>query len=120
MNNLSWFIYLADVIPALGGLAVFLSFFLGVGIFFYLLLAGVEDYAFQGVVEGSVKPKYSLIILCLSLMLFSVFLPSREALYLIAGSETAEAVATSEVGQEVLDDIHEVIQAQLDNLKEKN
>lgn len=51
------------------------------------------------------------------LVVFSSLLPSKEAVYLIAGSEAGEAVVTSDTGQEILDDIQEVIKYQLQQLK---
>lgn len=119
MNNLSWFIYFAEVIPSIGGLLIWVSIACIVGFILHAVFIKAHDYPLQGVTEGLVKPKYSLLALSFALATLASLIPSKETLYLIAGSETAEAVATSEVGQEVLNDIHEVIKAQLDNLKEK-
>lgn len=112
MNNLSWFIYLADVIPGLGGLLVFVTIVCVFGFFLHMFLVWVS--------EDLVKPNYNVLAIIIAIALLSCLIPSKETLYLIAGSETAEAVATTEVGQEVLNDIHEVIKVQLNNMKEQD
>ena len=66
--------------------------------------------------ERVYKPR-SWLIWGVLLIVFSSLLPSKEAVYLIAGSEAGEAVVTSDTGQEILDDIQAVIKHQLQQLK---
>ena len=43
--------------------------------------------------------------------------PSKETIYLIAGSEAGEAVVTSAEGQEIINDIRLIIKGQLNKLE---
>jgi hypothetical protein len=76
-----------------------------------------DEYPFEGVATGKASPKYSILALSVGMLLFSTLIPSKETIYLIAGSQAGEAVVTSESGQEILNDIHEVIKHQLGQLK---
>lgn len=115
MNSLSWLIYLAQVLPAIKDVLVGL----GVGLIIYLTI-WIIVYA-AGVAEGNSKiskPKIKWVFISVTLILVSVFIPSKETIYLIAGSEAGEAVVTSEGGKEVLNDVKEIINIQLQKLKE--
>ena len=120
MNSLSWFLYLAEVLPRVNGLAFLLTFLIFCG-WFILPPKGVEmfgkghEYPLLG--WSRVKP---LIPLWFFLVVLAFLMPSRDTFYLIAGSEAGEAVVTSEAGQEILEDIQEVIQHQLNELKGEN
>lgn len=114
MNNLSWFLYFAEIIPGLGALA-------GVVAFLIALLGGV-GFAFWTVLwldKEAPRPYYgwyflSLILFCI----VSIAIPSKETIYLIAGSEIGEYAVQTPEAQEIMNDIHEVIKAQLQKLKE--
>jgi hypothetical protein len=116
MNNISWFIYFAEVIPNLKivgvvfGLISFVSFFI-------LPPKGVKMFslAHEGPFMGYDRPLH-WVFLFLSI-LFLVFTPSKETIYLVAGSEIAEYTVNTEYGQEILNDIKEVIQLQIKDLR---
>jgi hypothetical protein len=61
-------------------------------------------------------PKWFVTISITAFILLSL-IPSKETIYLVAGSEAAETVVTSETGQEVMSDLKEILKIQLDNLK---
>ena len=117
MNNLSWFLYLADVLPNyawLGTVGAFMAFvlILGGGLVAAILL----DY--EPALAGKVLKYISRVgpvLVLLTLVTFAI--PSKETIYLIAGSEAGETVVTSEEGREILSDIHEVIKHQLNEMK---
>jgi hypothetical protein len=117
MNSLSWFLYFAEVIPALGGTLAFLSFPVFAFWAIRAAMIGSEEYPFEGVSTGKASPMYGALVLSVGMLLFSTLIPSKETIYLIAGSQAGEAVVTSEAGQEILNDIHEVIKHQLGQLK---
>jgi len=50
----------------------------------------------------------------------AAIIPSKDTIYLVAGSEAGEAVVTSQEGKEILNDIKEVIRYQLGELKGEN
>lgn len=87
MNNLSWLIYAADVLPALGrwfGItAVILASVSG----FSLIAVTIED------VWEDHKAWFFKVWISLSfLIIFSALCPSKETIYLIAASEIGENV----------------------------
>lgn len=113
MNNLSWFLYLADVLPSLAESTAVLSSLTTV-----VAIAGSALWvlASEGEDPNWVKP---LKILWLTIPLFALahLIPSQETIYLIAGSEAGEYVASSEVGQEILQNIRLILDHQLQQLQ---
>lgn len=117
MNNLSWFLYFAEMADRVVGMAVLVSF-IACFVWFITPPKGVEPFSskhsrpFMG--WHRAKP---LVILSCVLILAAFLISSKETIYLIAGSEGAEAVVTSQEGKEILSDIKDVIRHQLDSLK---
>ena len=127
MNSLSWFLYLAEVLPNLAGTIVALSVLLTVAITITSVVRTMVVVD-SGMTLTTRKAGYKLIwgfwgktvIPLLLLGTLMNLIPSRETIYLIAGSEAGEAVVTSTEGQEILNDIKEVIRYQLGELKGEN
>ena len=124
MNSLSWFIYLADVLPNFAWMGQVSFFFLlfgsiaTVAVFVIANTEGSGNKDERAVVNKVCRGITVKILLPLSLlMLVTNLIPSKETIYLIAGSEAGEAVVVSEEGKEILSDIHEVIKFQLKSLK---
>lgn len=119
MNSLSWFLYLADVIGNVQGVFVILTFSLIVLSVISGLAALIGDDRYNKT-EKEIGHylrhcwKFALVAGTLAALL-----PSKETIYLIAGSEAGEAVVASEAGQEILNDIRGVIKGQLEALKPK-
>jgi hypothetical protein len=116
MNSLSWFLYLAGVFGTLGKLAGAFSA-LGLLIFsatcFWWLIWKVDG---DKIIIP--RPPIELVgVLWVLALTLHILVPSKETIYLIAGSQAGEAVVTSDTGQEILNDIHEVIKHQLGELK---
>lgn len=84
-----------------------------------MLVWCIANFVFHDDVDAEIfvkKTKY-LPHFFLACTLLAAIIPSRDTIYLIAGSEAGEAVVTSEAGQEILEDIQEVIRYQLGELK---
>ncbi len=114
MNSLSWFLYLADIIPMLGfiiGQAVIVVIVLGgIGMAFWFF-ATLDDDDFP-------KPPFKRFFAVVIVMgLIGVLTPSKQTIYLIAGSEAGEYVVTSPEGQEIINDIKAIIKSQIEELK---
>lgn len=118
MNDLSWFLYFADILPNVG---TALGLIGGLGLLAYAVITGIvaghRDCSY-GKYESNFHGVWWPIPVLVVIMTLSAFVPSKETIYLIAGSEAGEAVVTSPQGQEILNDVQEVIRAQLNNLKE--
>ena len=108
MNNLSWFIYLPEVVPNIGVVAII------VGLALLFMVAMSRIYT---LVEEQPFTSGWLLYPAIALFTFAALTPSTQTIYLIAGSEAGEMVVTSEEGQAILEDIHEIIRAQLESLK---
>lgn len=118
MNPLSWFLYLADIIGNFQNLLIGFSILLGISTIVWLLAkvfgeADKNDDAARNLANAL---KWSPASFFLVSVLATV-LPSKEVLYLIAGSEAGEAVVNSQEGKEILSNISEVIKHQLNQLK---
>jgi hypothetical protein len=130
MNTLSWILYVADVLPGLSLLLTAVGGILTVSVavvpFVLYMIRHDEASCYGGKREERAKTylenhtpweglKYAWIPFVL--VLFSALVPQKETFYLIAASEIGQAAVQSEVGQEMLEDIHEVIQLQIENLR---
>lgn len=120
MNSLSWLIYFADIVPNFAGFCIFLAIAFGILTALYVM---VKAFANSGDDDAEAFVKIPLVYFSPAIFFVAAFvsilLPSREAIYLIAGSEAGEMVVTSEAGKEILGDIQAVIKGQLEALKPK-
>lgn len=101
MNNMSWFLYLVDI---LGNLAM------GLGLLTIAVIALLIIHLFE-IGEGPLKREEQraafkrtfraglLVILALSLL--QIVIPNTRTMYLILGSEVGEEVVNSETAQRV-------------------
>lgn len=109
MNNLSWFIYFAGIVDTI---SVWASFFASVGGIMYLafmlfisgFVGGFDPKSKEHDEVRGVRREISIIALpilavCIPIALF---VPSRQTLILIAGSELGERAVKSEAVQSVV------------------
>lgn len=104
MNKLSWMLYLCDFVESFNTLLLVSLFFGG-----FFLIAFTFYLALEGGDEGHETPlklafeKTLLFWAALVVLAFvSCLIPSKKTMYLMIGSEASEAVAASEVGQQVI------------------
>lgn len=112
MNSLSWIIYFADVVGRVAFLSGVTAVLLTIG--FCVLLGCIMEWKSNG--EGTTGCGSLTGLLVFLIFLFTsigIFTPSKQALYLIAGSQASEAVITSDAGQQMLSDIQSIIKQQL-------
>lgn len=117
MSNLSWFLYFAEIAPRIGLLAA-LSVTVAALIVVFAPPKGVNPFSNEHehpLMGWHYGKKWVIFAITVTLLAFLV--PSKETIYLIAGSEAVEAVVTSQEGQEIIDDIRLVIKSQLENMK---
>lgn len=107
MNDLSLLIYLADVLPNL------MTMLLTIGCISLILSLVMLLYSFLP--EFPVSRSTTIFIgVCASIMvLIATLIPSKNAIYLIAGSQAGEMVVMSEDGKEMLADIKTIIKQQI-------
>lgn len=104
MNSLSWFLYLAEVVPRIGGL-----FGVSTAV---LLITGLAWVLFTAEI-GRPPPFIAFVVAIVVSAILATIVPSKETIYLIAGSEAGEYVVTSPEGQEIINDIKTIIKAQI-------
>lgn len=126
MNSLSWFLYLADVLPSLastvGVPAVIVAICAPIAVGFVWMMSqdsGAPQDIRDNITKALKATIFKLVPACFVLIVLASLVPSKETIYLIAGSEASEFVVTSDYGQEVLGDIKSIIEAQLEELKGK-
>lgn len=112
MNNLSWFLYFAEILPNVG------SFFLNLGALTCVCWCLFHIFTFEHdrpLYYITVEKKFFLKPLIAGVVAIVVFslIPSKETIYLILGSEAGETIVTSAEGEEILRDIKTVIKQQI-------
>ena len=130
MNTLSLLLYLTDVIYSFTGWLFFGLLFGWVGYAVWRLtvhLWAEDTYSWDSSETKERKKALRLLpylpskkwfwISGLSI-LFLVVVPSKETFYLIVASEAGEAIVETPEAQDLLDDVKEIIDIQLENLKE--
>jgi len=113
MNGLSWFLYLADTLPKIGEGALLIGVLICIigGVF---LAAWAVAFLSE---DTKAPPPWRPYIISMAILFFvAVLIPSKETIYLIAGSQAGEYVVNTPEAQEILNDIHAVIRAQLEEL----
>lgn len=125
MNSLSWFIYLTQIVDNLGVAALGCLVFGGmIGFFAFLIgpMAIVMDSPPSPATIRSFVRGY--IITMVLAVLVSVFMPSRQTMLMIAGSEMGERLVKSESVNNIvnpgMDLIRKWIQQETDKIKIKD
>lgn len=111
MNNLSWFLYIADVVPALGTLFGFLAIF-------GTLLGGFVHGAFMVNTwdddqEWPAKRWVWHAVAVFTFAILSILIPSKETLYKIAASEVGETIVKNPSVQKEALEIYEQLKGLL-------
>lgn len=123
MNTVSLFIYAADVVDGLSGTFGFFALVVGFAslIFFGRGMSALYD-GFSRDKDSELGKtfirisKWSLAVSIL-LTLFAIFLPSKDALYLIAGSEVGEVVVTSPEAKEIMGEVYNILRQELKEMQ---
>lgn len=131
MNNLSWFLYLADVFGSLQhvmSLFSFISFFACGGFtLFYFITKNEAGYDHntknKSPMMATAKILRNIAITMIPIFLFSitiaVLLPEKKTMYLIALSEFGERVATNENVVGIASEANDVLRAYLTKMKKE-
>jgi tellurite resistance protein TehA-like permease len=114
MNNLSWFLYLAEVVPSFGGLLVGFGVATLIAYAGMVFTTGMNNDVYE---KKNPYPSLKLPLIGASLCTLAALIPSKQTIYLIAGSEAGQHVVETESGQAILDDVQEIIQLQLNQMK---
>ena len=110
MNSLSWFLYLASVLPSVSNVI----FFFAILMILIVALTAFMFFISEGELNGFKMFNWvRTSVIAVILMVMSSFIPDKNTIYMIAGSEAGEAVVTSVEGQEILNDIKTIIKQQI-------
>jgi len=130
MNNLSLVLYLADVLYTFRGVTILLLVVTWASYTLWWLWAKTDannPYSWETQDSLDKKkahrqmgflPKNKWLWLSASLIFISILLPNRETFYLIAASEAGEAVVNTPEAKELLLDVREILDIQLEKLKQ--
>lgn len=121
MNSLSWFLYLADVLPSMAHGA---SFFVFMGVLIVIPVMFVLKFCFTPDKNFTQDQKDKIPFWTISTVLvvtgfLMMLVPERDTIYLIAGSEVGEVVVNSPEAREILNDVKTVIKQQIKDVEEK-
>lgn len=109
MNDLSWLIYLADVVGGLR-LALGISIFVSIVLIPWACAAGVDLYN----IEVHDLPFKSIAAWFLILGLVLIITPSKNTIYAIAASEMGEEVLESETASKAMKAVDAWLDRQID------
>jgi len=124
MNSLSLTIYLSQVLPsiatalAIGSAMVLILSLCSSAAFFFSScdeFRGEEEIDKYRTISRGLVLKAALPAAVV--LLFSLLLPTKNTILLIAGSEFGQEALNSEVGQQLVGDIQEILKNQLNELK---
>jgi hypothetical protein len=118
MNSLSWFLYLADTLPNIGGFAIFIAILFGFVSTLYVVAKGLANSGDNDAKAFVSVPVvgYSPLIFVLAVFV-AILIPSKDTIYLIAGSEAGQFVVETPEAQEILNDVKDIIRLQLEDMK---
>lgn len=116
MNNLSWLIYLADVSNSISAFFGISAFLLGSAAAVITIISAIT-YAENNKPFFPVKWSILTWISCVIMALVSTLIPSSDAVIRIAASEAGETFVNSASGQQLINDLTDVLHAQLNTLK---
>ena len=110
MNNLSWLLYLSDVLPKLsigiGVISVLSGIIFGIAtLILWCIYFDDDDYV-------SIKVPITLSCLLVFTMFFGLasnLIPSRQTILLIAASKMSEQVVKSQDGQEIMNNLKQIL-----------
>lgn len=121
MNSLTWTLYLVGILPNVGFVLGFFAILSGIFVLVHTLYVLIENDTDLDISRGRIPAKKYLrtrfFMLPIVLGFLSALVPDQLTLYSMLASELGEQVAVSDVGQEVLTEIKEVISYQLESLK---
>ena len=119
MNDLTWFLYITELVGRIGPVA-FMSGAALLVLAFVLPPKGVKAFSHEHEHPFMGFDRLKTPFIAWVVLLFITFLtPSKDTLYLMAASEAGEAVATSPDGKQMLDKVKTIINNQLDELAKK-
>ncbi len=130
MNNLSWFLYIADVLYQQG---TFLALLCVITPPIYLLSRLISRLSAENIThrdgpaaikraeEEKARPfitTYKFFTYPLIGLFLLFFVPNKDTFYLIAASEAGEMVVNTPEAQEIMSSLQEILNVQLNKLKE--
>jgi uncharacterized membrane protein len=118
MNSLSWFLYLADVISNLQDVLTLMAIIFAIASIFWTICRVVGDDKYNSTERELAKTFWFVPWLFIFSLTFAALIPSTNTIYLIAASEAGEMVVNTPEAKEVMSDLKEILNIQLDKLKE--
>lgn len=111
MTNLSWFLYLADILSNLADVfAIGAAFLICGGLLYALFTSMINDEKGD---RRSYKGAIASVIAGVVLIGLTIPIPSKQTLYTIAAVEVGNVVVNSAEGKEVLDEVRKRILSEL-------
>lgn len=109
MNNLSWLLYLSDVLPSLSiglsNICLILEMIFGIAtLMFWVIYLGDSNLPIKVPITLS-----CLLVFTMFFGLASNLIPSRQTILLIAASEMSEQVVKSQDGQEIMNNLKQIL-----------
>lgn len=126
MNIISIFLYLAEILPniasaATGGVAIICAFWVIYAIVASIMYSDATDMyaktsdeykrASAYYSERKYLPPKWLVFVTIALLSISILIPSKQTIYMIAGSELGEMVIQTDEAREIYEDIQSVIRS---------
>lgn len=119
MNSLSWLFYFADIFQNIGNFSIFIMW-VSLALFAFFSALKLIESASEKQDVLTLKAfneiqKFAMIAFFVSLI--GLLIPSKETMYMIIASESAEIVISDPTTRELMSDVQEIISLQLESLK---
>lgn len=130
MNNLSIFIYLAELIPSIGHMCVLFACLAAAGIFVCFMLRDLNNTVYSFDSKEDIENKKStvssankglkvfpiVIVVCIAV---ATIIPSRQTIMMIAASEFGESIYKSDQIQDILNPASKLLKSYIRDELEK-
>ena len=116
MNDLSFWLYLSDVIPSLSDICNFVAYAI---IFFSIAVVMVKvliSESYEHCVSNGVKASILNVLWAIPFFVLAAIIPGKETMYMIIASEIGQDVVTSQPASELYQKIDTIINLKIDQL----
>ncbi len=104
MNELSWMLYFADVLPSIGVTLFFTPLIIGIVLSVSMFGTYLDGYTDANKAIRVATKRVSPFLVMFFVM--GLLIPSQKTIYMIVGSQVTEEAIASETGKRVLDAVN--------------
>jgi hypothetical protein len=117
MNDLTFWIYISDIVSNISAFFVICTL-ISTGIYGVVcIITLIDNDSYHAPEYHKPYPSKWWIVLLITLGLIASIIPSQKTILMMVGSELSEEVITTDVGQEILNELKKTVMYQLQELQ---